>query len=171
MNNDFDFENRIMSASYDATADELDTSLRPHRLEEYIVQEKVKENLKVYIEAAKMRGDTLDHVLLYGPPGLGKTTLAAIIAAEMGVNFRVGNILASEIFYNDDPEAWKSWQKMGVLAVEMEASALYMNAARSGNEALCICTISDSLVTHEDTTPEQREKTFTDMMEIAFEII
>ena len=58
-----------------------------------------------------------------------------------------------------------------VLAVEMEASALYMNAARSGNEALCICTISDSLVTHEDTTPEQREKTFTDMMEIAFEII
>ena len=97
---------------------------------------------------------------------------AAVDKAEsMGVNFRVGNILASEIFYNDDPEAWKSWQKMGVLAVEMEASALYMNAARSGNEALCICTISDSLVTHEDTTPEQREKTFTDMMEIAFEII
>ena len=97
---------------------------------------------------------------------------AAVDKAEsMGVNFRVGNILASEIFYNDDPEAWRSWQKMGVLAVEMEASALYMNAARSGNEALCICTISDSLVTHEDTTPEQREKTFTDMMEIAFEII
>ena len=97
---------------------------------------------------------------------------AAVEKAEsMGINFRVGNILASEIFYNDDPEAWKSWQKMGVLAVEMEASALYMNAARSGNEALCICTISDSLVTHEDTTPEQREKTFTDMMEIAFEII
>ena len=97
---------------------------------------------------------------------------AAVEKAEsMGVNFRVGNILASEIFYNDDPEAWKSWQKMGVLAVEMEASALYMNAARSGNEALCICTISDSLVTHEETTAEQREKTFTDMMEIAFEII
>ena len=97
---------------------------------------------------------------------------AAVEKAEsMGVNFRVGNILASEIFYNDDPEAWKQWQKMGVLAVEMEASALYMNAARSGNEALCICTISDSLVTHEETTAEQREKTFTDMMEIAFEII
>ena len=97
---------------------------------------------------------------------------AAVEKAEsMGINFRVGNILASEIFYNDDPEAWKSWQKMGVLAVEMEASALYMNATRSGNEALCICTISDSLVTHEDTTAEQREKTFTDMMEIAFEII
>ena len=97
---------------------------------------------------------------------------AAVEKAEsMNINFRVGNILASEIFYNDDPQAWKQWQKMGVLAVEMEASALYMNAARSGNEALCICTISDSLVTHEDTTPEQREKTFTDMMEIAFEII
>ena len=97
---------------------------------------------------------------------------AAVEKAEsMGVNFRVGNILASEIFYNADPEAWKQWQKMGVLAVEMEASALYMNAARSGNEALCICTISDSLVTHEETTAEQREKTFTDMMEIAFEII
>ena len=92
-------------------------------------------------------------------------------AKSMGVNYAVGNILASEIFYNDNPEAWKQWQKMGVLAVEMEASALYMNAARSGNKALCICTISDSLVTHEETTAEQREKTFTDMMEIAFEII
>ena len=92
-------------------------------------------------------------------------------AKAMGVKFAVGNILASEIFYNDNPEAWKQWQKMGVLAVEMEASALYMNAARSGNQALCICTISDSLVTHEETTAEQREKTFTDMMEIAFEII
>ncbi len=97
---------------------------------------------------------------------------AAVEKAEsMDVNFRVGNILASEIFYNADHEAWHKWQKMGVLAVEMEASALYMNAAASGNEALCICTISDSLVTHEETTPEQRERTFTDMMEIAFSII
>ena len=92
-------------------------------------------------------------------------------AETMGVNWRVGNILASETFYSDDPQAWKQWQKMGVLAVEMEASALYMNAARSGKRALCICTISDSLVTHEETTAEQRERTFTDMMDIAFEII
>ncbi len=90
MNGDeLDFENRIMSSSYSSGDDELDMSLRPKRLSDYIGQEKAKENLSVYIEAAKMRGDALDHVLLYGPPGLGKTTLAGIIAAELGVNFRV----------------------------------------------------------------------------------
>ncbi len=86
---ELDFENRIVNASYTAGDDEFDTSLRPRRLSDYIGQEKSKENLKVYIEAAKMRGDALDHVLLYGPPGLGKTTLAGIIASELGVNFRV----------------------------------------------------------------------------------
>ena len=96
---------------------------------------------------------------------------AAAKAEELGIDYSVGNVLASDVFYGDNAEEWKKWQKMGVLAVEMEASALYMNAARSGNEALCICTVSDSLVTHEDTTAEQREKTFTDMMEIAFDII
>ena len=85
---DTDFENRIVSTSYGA-GDEAEVSLRPRRMEEYIGQDKAKENLTVYIEAAKMRGDSLDHVLLYGPPGLGKTTLSGIIAAEMGVNLRV----------------------------------------------------------------------------------
>ncbi len=86
----FDFENRIVSMEYsEANDSETELSLRPKSLSEYIGQEKVKENLKVYIEAAKIRGDVLDHVLLYGPPGLGKTTLAGIIAAEMGVNIRV----------------------------------------------------------------------------------
>ena len=92
-------------------------------------------------------------------------------AKELGVKYAVGNILASEIFYNDNPEAWKQWQKMGVLAVEMEASALYMNAARSGNAALCICTISDSLVHGTACSAEQRQTSFTNMMEIAFDII
>lgn len=66
-----------------------ETTLRPRRFDEYIGQRKVKENLMVYIEAAKRRGEALDHVLLYGPPGLGKTTLSAIIAAELGVGFRI----------------------------------------------------------------------------------
>jgi len=87
--NDLDFENRIMSTSYSAQDSDVEYSLRPKTLDEYIGQDKAKENLKIYIEAAKARNDCLDHVLLYGPPGLGKTTLSNIIAAEMGVNIRI----------------------------------------------------------------------------------
>ena len=89
MNEEFDFENRIVTTSYTREDGNSEPTLRPKRLEDYIGQEKVKENLKIYIEAAKLRGESLDHVLLYGPPGLGKTTLSNIIAEEMGVNIRV----------------------------------------------------------------------------------
>ena len=86
---EMDFENRIVSPDYSFTEDSAELSLRPKALSEYIGQDKVKENLKIYITAAKQRKESLDHVLLYGPPGLGKTTLAGIISKEMGVNLRV----------------------------------------------------------------------------------
>ncbi len=92
------------------------------------------------------------------------------IAEQENTPVRVGNILSSDVFYGDDFDAWKKWQKMGVLCVEMEAAALYMNAARAGVNALCILTISDSLVTHEVTSSEERQNAFTKMMEIALQL-
>ena len=90
-------------------------------------------------------------------------------AEKLGANYHVGNLLSSDTFYGDDPTASEKWMKMGVLAVEMEAAGLYMNAARAGKNALAICTISDHLLTGEATTAEERQNSFTQMMEIALE--
>lgn len=91
-------------------------------------------------------------------------------AREMNLEIKVGNILTSDVFYEDIPTQ-KEWVKMGVLAVEMEAAALYMNAARAGKNALCICTISDLPFTGEACTSEERQTTFTQMIELALEIV
>ena len=91
-------------------------------------------------------------------------------AEKMGnISYKVGNVASSDVFYSERP-TMEAWQKMGVLAVEMETAALYMNAARTGKNALTICTISDSLVTGEVTTSEERQTSFADMMKVALEI-
>lgn len=82
-------EKRVISTQLQQEDEKIETSLRPQKLEDYIGQQKAKENLKVYIEAAKQRGEALDHVLFYGPPGLGKTTLAGIISNEMGTHMKI----------------------------------------------------------------------------------
>ena len=95
---------------------------------------------------------------------------AADVCDNMGLNYMVGNVVSSDLFYRENPNT-KGWIKMGVLAVEMEVAALYMNAARSGNRALGILTISDHILTGEKTTAEQRQTTFTNMMEVALSLI
>lgn len=90
-------------------------------------------------------------------------------AREAGAKYHVGNILSSDTFYCDDKEAAAKWRKLGIMAVEMEAAALYMNAAGAGKNALAILTISDHLLTGEATTAEERQNSFTQMMEVALE--
>ena len=113
----------------------------------------------------------------YGLPG----TFAPIASYELleravaagraqGVPVKVGNILSSDHFYLDDPDSTRLWQKMGVLAVEMEAAALYMNAARAGKQALCLLTVSDLPLSGESLPAEERQTSFTQMMEIALSL-
>jgi purine-nucleoside phosphorylase len=95
---------------------------------------------------------------------------AAEACDRMGYAYKVGNVLSSDVFYNENAHNDK-WSAMGVLAVEMEIAALYMNAARSGNRALAICTVSDHILTGEVTTAEERQNTFTKMMDVAFSLL
>ncbi len=114
----------------------------------------------------------------YGLPGTFAPTAsyrllrtAADLAKDMGLSYHIGNLLSTDTFY-DEREEYRptvTWSKMGVLAVEMEAAALYMTAARTGKNALAICTISDHMITGEVTTAEERQNSFTDMMSLALE--
>jgi purine-nucleoside phosphorylase len=107
----------------------------------------------------------------YAPIGDFELIRTAVESCEkFGYNYKVGNVLSSDMFYSENAHNDK-WISMGVLAVEMEIAALYMNAARSGNRALGICTISDSLLTGESTSAEERQNNFTHMMDVAFSIV
>ncbi|MBE5922013.1 MAG: purine-nucleoside phosphorylase [Lachnospiraceae bacterium] len=95
---------------------------------------------------------------------------AVQIAQRKGLSYHVGNFLSSDTFYNDDITATEQWRKMGVLAIEMEAAALYMNAARLGKQALSICTVSDHILTGEALDARERQDSFTQMMELALDV-
>lgn len=90
-------------------------------------------------------------------------------AAARGVSMRAGNVLSSDNFYNDGSDGPDQWKKMGVLAVEMESAGLYMNAARCRKRALCLCTISDHLYRTEELSPQERQTSFNEMIEIALD--
>lgn len=99
-----------------------------------------------------------------------KLLSTAVKAAEsMGKEIKVGNMFSSDNFYDDGSDGAEQWKKMGILGVEMEAAGLYMNAARSGKRALCICTISDHIFKKEELSPEDRQTSFKDMINIALE--
>lgn len=118
-----------------------------------------------------------NYVSQYNLPGTYSATAswellskAKKTADDNNITSYVGNVVTSDIFYHEDAESWKGWAKMGCLAAEMETYALYCNAARAGVNALTILTVSDSIANNTETTPEQREKGFKDMMKIALEL-
>ena len=106
----------------------------------------------------------------YAPTASAELLFKAYEAGKAkGLNMKAGNVLTSDTFYGDDPEGWKKWAKFGVLCVEMETAQLYTTAAKFGVNALTLLTISDSLVTGEVTSAEERQLTFNDMIEVALE--
>jgi len=108
----------------------------------------------------------------YAPTASAELLFKAYEAGKAkGLNMKSGNVLTSDTFYGDDPEGWKKWAKFGVLCVEMETAQLYTTAAKFGVNALTLLTISDSLVTGEVTSAEERQLTFNDMIEVALESV
>jgi purine-nucleoside phosphorylase len=138
----------------------------------------LQENIKVRDIVIGMAASTNSNFAAqYNLPGTLAPTASfellkkAVDAAHSkGIEPKVGNILSSDTFYDDDSESWKKWAKMGVLAVEMEAAALYTLGAKYGVDTLTILTVSDSLVTGEETTAEERQMTFSKMIEVALEL-
>lgn len=136
------------------------------------------ENLKLFdiVLAIGASTDT-NYAYQYDLPGTFSATAswellsnAKKIADDNDIHTVVGNIVTSDVFYHDTPDDWKRWAKMGIVAAEMETYALYCNASRAGVKALTILTVSDSIARQSETTPEQREKGFKDMMKIALEL-
>jgi purine-nucleoside phosphorylase len=108
----------------------------------------------------------------YAPTASWKLLKSAVDSAEKKkIAIHVGNVLSTDVFYDAEQDAWKKWAGMGVLAVEMETSALYMNAAYAGVHALSILSVSDSLVHHSAMSPQDRQEAFTQMMELALSIV
>lgn len=139
----------------------------------------MQENLNLYdVIIAQGASTNSNFAHQYGLPGTFapiasyKLLSRAVDSANnLGINVQVGNVLSSDVFYNDSKDVDLLWKKMGILGVEMEAAALYMNAARLGVNALCILTVSDNLITHEETTAEERQNSFLNMIRISLETI
>lgn len=137
----------------------------------------MQENVRLRDLVLAMSASTDSHYpAQFGLPGepaptasYGLLSTAVAVAERLGLRYHVGNILTSDCFYTEDPERNLPWRKMGTLCVEMETAALYLNAARTGKEALAILTISDSLVTKEETGSGERETGFRDMIRTALE--
>lgn len=132
-------------------------------------------NLKDIVIAQGACTDS-NYVSQFNLPGIyapiadyGLLSTAVACAASLGINARVGNVLSSDVFYNADTTVNDRWKKMGVLAVEMEAAGLYLNAASLGRKALCITTISDHLYRDEKLSPQDRQTGFNEMINVALE--
>ncbi|HHT88993.1 MAG TPA: purine-nucleoside phosphorylase [Clostridiales bacterium] len=155
--NFYDVENIIRIGSAGGIADDI-------KLRDIVIGMGASTNSK-YAEQYKLPGT-------FAPTAdFGLLRRAVEAAEKLGIKTVVGNILSSDTFYDDNPDANSLWKKMNILCVEMEAAALYMNAARAGKKALCILTISDHVFTKEALSAQDRQNTFHEMMEIALETV